>query len=239
LLLSRIREDLHRNVEQKKSTTDLERILNILLDAIRDIRMAPVPGLVLESALLSLCGPSDFPAETPKRPAPTVPHNAPPAPPTNQPISQSSNQPVNQSTNQPINQLTSHPINQLTNQPVIQSTNQPSTPLSLHDVKSVWPDVVRSTEPASARTSLKSGMVHGLEGTTLYVSFGSLFHKDKVSTAEAGRSIEEGLHKALGVKLSFKPVMEEEAMTHSPALTQSTPPQDEEVDLASAASDIF
>jgi DNA polymerase III subunit gamma/tau len=233
LLLSKVREHVHRNVEQKKSTADLERILNILLDAVRDIRMAPVPGLVLESALLTLCGPSDLPAE-PRRPAPASAAPKPPEKPVAAPSFQATPPvpaaaPAPAAAAAPAPAASPAPITA----PAVAGT------VSLSDVKRVWPDVVQQVEPAFARTSLKSGMLHAVDGSTLIVSFGSAFHKDKLSTAEISRNVEAALEKALGTKLGFKPVMEEEALMRSPAPAASAPPPDEEVDLASAASDIF
>ena len=52
-MLQMVREHLHEAIEQKKDFSNLHRMMDHILDALRDIRIAPVPGLVLEASLLS------------------------------------------------------------------------------------------------------------------------------------------------------------------------------------------
>ena len=55
-LLGTIREQLHEQVAAKQGSAALLSMMHVLLNAIRDIRISPVPGLALEAALLKLCG---------------------------------------------------------------------------------------------------------------------------------------------------------------------------------------
>lgn len=52
-MLKMIREHLHKAIEQKKDFSNLHRMMDHILDTLRDLRIAPVPGLVLEASLLS------------------------------------------------------------------------------------------------------------------------------------------------------------------------------------------
>ncbi|MBU1911812.1 DNA polymerase III subunit gamma/tau, partial [Patescibacteria group bacterium] len=55
MLLTTVRSMLHEAIEKNQETDYLRSILDTLLQAIRDVRISPLPGLVLESALISLC----------------------------------------------------------------------------------------------------------------------------------------------------------------------------------------
>lgn len=52
-MLKVIREHLHESIKQKREFSVFHKTMDHILDALRDIRIAPVPGLVLEAALLS------------------------------------------------------------------------------------------------------------------------------------------------------------------------------------------
>jgi DNA polymerase III subunit gamma/tau len=230
LLLSRVRDDLHRAVEQKRSTKDFERMMNTLLEAVRDVRIAPVPGLVIEAALLSLIGGSDDAGGTPApRSAPAVPHVSPPAPPAPKPSA-----PPVVETPAPIAPVkvpqaaTPHPA------PVSSGKT-----VTLTDVKNVWPEVTKTVEPASVRMSLKNGSLHSVQGNELIVRFTSSFHKEKVSTPEASRNIETVLERMLGAPLVLKAVAEGDPLPHAPAMPLPSKTAAEVVNLADAAADIF
>ena len=57
LMLGEIRTGLHESITsgKKDQAALFHQMLNVLLATVRDVRIAPVPGLVLESALLHLC----------------------------------------------------------------------------------------------------------------------------------------------------------------------------------------
>jgi DNA polymerase-3 subunit gamma/tau len=234
LLLGRVREDLHRAVDQKRSTTDLEKMLGILLEAVRDVRSAPVPGLVIESALLHITGGSaedTEPAPVRSAPARVAPAAAAPSTPT---IAAPVQTPV-------AAPVVEKPVPAPVAAAVPAPDPAPAAPVaagsvSLMDVKKIWPDLVQTIEPASAKMSLKNGALSAVEGNTLVVRFSSAFHRDKVSSPEAARNIEVALQKFLGSHLNLKAISEGDAPADSPS-APSVP--DDDVDLASAAADIF
>jgi DNA polymerase III gamma/tau subunit len=224
LLLSRVREDVHRAVEQKRTTKDLERMLNVLLEAVRDVRIAPVPGLVLESALLSLCGDVASPPEA-KRPAPSIPHvTPPPAPPAPKHTPSS---------------LTASTTEKPTAASVPATPPTTSASVSLQEVRQIWPEVIQEVEPAAARMSLKNGLLHAVEDSAIVVSFGSSFHKEKASSPEVTHAIEQSLRKRLGSPMTFKAVLENDASVFVPSPRTDANPPGDMVDLANAAAEIF
>lgn len=239
LLLGHVRTDLHRNVEQKRSVKDLERMLSVLLDAVRDLRIAPVPGLVIESALLSLCGEDPSPQPSPLGRGSTV---APEMKPTSDaakaaetPVSQlrQASPPAPAQTSTPIPPVPPVPTTPPRSSASSDSSVSSDSSLSLSSIKNAWHDIVQSAEPASARMSLKNAALRGLEGNTLILGFASSFHREKVMTNEATRSIEAALLKFVGSPITLKTVLDGET-TAVPA-----PPAREMVNLAEAAADVF
>ena len=101
------------------------------------------------------------------------------------------------------------------------------------ELRDIWPAIVDRVLPASARMSLKNGQLHAMEGATAIVRFSSAFHRDKASVPEGMQCAETEIAKTLGKKVRLKYVLDSDL--HGP-LPQ---PQEEQVDLASAALDVF
>ena len=72
----------------------------------------------------------------------------------------------------------------------------PAAGLSLASLKAAWPKIVEGAEPAFVRMSLKNGRVHAIEGNNVIVAFGSSFHRDKASSNEGARGVDEALAKS-------------------------------------------
>jgi DNA polymerase III subunit gamma/tau len=187
LMLSSVRNRLHAAVDADTDTTEHLRRLDVLLDALRDLRSAPVPALVLESALLSLCAPGGSSSASP---APAVPHptTTPPAP-------------KNPST----------PASPVASSPGADAT--PSSPPSgsVTSLKDSWPEIVKQVEPASARMSLKNGRLKGVADGEVVVVFTSAFNRDKAAEPEAARTLEQAIAKHVGVTLKLRCALETDA----------------------------
>lgn len=84
-MLKVIREQLHETIRQKKEFSGLHRTVDHILNALKDLRIAPVPGLVLEAALLSWptlpfhLSPVVPPVSLPSSPVPPPPASSSPA----------------------------------------------------------------------------------------------------------------------------------------------------------------
>ncbi len=229
MLLSEARTRLHQAIEKGMETQTSLRLMDALLEAAKDVRIAPVPGLVVESALLSLC-PTDgapMPAPTPpKKKEPTL--SAPPVattpaapesvtpdatPPPVLPAPEAEGE-------SPLHHTDAEPVSPL------------PSPLSLTQVLKAWPAIVDGAQPAFVKMSLKNGQPVDVRGDTIVVRFTSTFHKDKASSAESGTSIEDAIKKTLGTPMKVKFTMDAD----SPA---PKAPAGESVNLAEAALDVF
>ncbi len=215
LLLGELHTQLRGAVEAKQDTSELLRALSRLLETIRDLRIAPVPGLVFESALLELCQKTTIPAVSIPPPQATPPTSA-----------------THRTASPVIEKKEQNAMKEETN--VVADIPAPITApdVTLEKVEEFWPEILKDLEPASVRMSLKNGHLNALEGTTLRLSFTSAFHRDKVSTIEAARAIESALEKIFKKSLRIKCMLETEE--DKPTVANA-----EAVNLAEAAAEIF
>lgn len=221
LMLETVRKRLHETVLHNRSTAQLEPLLTALLQTVRDLRASPLPALTLESSLLSLL---------PK----TTSHESiePPR------VTQDSGLKTSiAAVPAPIAQMPSTPVAAEAIVPTPPAP--PSIPgsIDLPLVRNKWSEILEQVEPASARMSLKNGRLHAIEGSTLTLAFSSSFHRDKASTSDGLHSLEGTIIKILGSKLTVRCMMESD-VHGSPTIAPVTPHQ-EEVDLASAVTDVF
>lgn len=209
MLLSSARERLHAAAQDGTSMAPHVRVIDGLLRAAKDVRIAPVPALVFESALLSLLANADPGPETSPAPrAAPVPIAKPtrpasPAPPT--PAS-------------------------TPDRPRGEPATVLAPELTIETVLKAWPDIVAKTEPPFVRMSLKNGQPVRLEGDTLIVRFASAFHREKASAAEGGRSTAEAIEAMFKHPLKLTFVVDAE--------TRGAPPSGD-VNLAEAALEVF
>lgn len=224
-LLKDARKTLHAHIEENRDISDILSMQETLLSAIRTMRTSPVPGLVLEAALLKLCGKvTEMPVETKKapaakeQPAPAVKQETPvPPPPPPPPDPNPTQEPVQ---DEPPEQEEDTPVSK--------------ADISLEVVRTAWADIVNSVTPASVKMSLKNGRLAHVENDAVTVAFPSAFHRDKVKAADASRAVEEVLKKLLKADLKLKCELE-----HSePEPLQKKEPE-EVVNLADAAAEIF
>ncbi len=209
-VLAAVRGLLHAAIEKREPTEKLLSLLTVLLTAIRDIRIAPVPGLVLESALLPLCSaPEEKEKESrwlrapAKAPAKEVPAST-----------EDGDKQEKSETKQ-----TAPPA-------VIEAPE-----ISLESLRETWPEILEEVSPPAVKMSLKNGQVHAVEAQKVTVSFRSSFHRDKVAGTEAARRVEEVMEKIFKRSLRLECVLEQERRDE-----QS---RDEPVNLAEAAAEIF
>ncbi len=226
LVLAAAREKLHQSIAKQTGTERHWLMqLGVLLQALKDLRSAPSPTLVLETALLGLISsPASATQPVPVQPtartappAPAMPAAPVAAPPT--PAAVAAPKPATTTPEPPVEA------------PLPPSPTGSKT-LGLEQLRAAWPDIVRTTEPASVKMSLKNGRIAEFADGTLTLSFTSAFHRDKVSSIEGSRSIEENIERTLGVKMKVHCILEEER--HAAGSTD-----DDVVDVASLASEIF
>lgn len=233
LLLRTVRMKLHSAIEAGEDPAFFLRVFDTLLLTIRDLRIAPVPGLVLESAFLSLCSNANSTqsqvaasvqqvasvpqqAPTPAESAPTpvsAPSVATPVPASPSPAPAQSAAAVSETGSSSLASLVGH-----------------------------WESALQQVDNAAARMSLKNGRLVSVEGGVLRIAFASAFHKEKASNTDASRKIEEALQKATGEQVRLECILEADlhaTQNASAALPAQSAPSEEVVDLASAAGEIF
>ena len=209
-LLSLIRTHMHAAIERKEDPEPYIRMTDTLLLSLKNIRLSPVPALVLESALLSLCQPEETPKETKKsssagRVKLTVPETE-------------SSETVPEKQPPPAQSDSS------------KKTLIEAEELTIDSVLKNWDNILRAVAPASVRMSLKNGTVTTIDGATIRLTFSSAFHRDKVADTKASRTIEEALFLVYRRPVRIKCVLEKEMDT-----TKLGP----KTDLVEAAAEVF
>lgn len=234
-LLKTVRNRLHTAIENKKPTKDIIAVLDTLIMTIRDMRISPLPGLVLESALLSMCNreekneKSDSLFATEKTEKKETPEKRKEAEHTQSPMEKSTAKAVT-TAEKPRSQSAEKPSEQ-TNKPIAAAVIE-ARELSIESLQAAWSDIVKQTSPAPVKMSLKNGRLTSLVDTKVTLAFSSAFHRDTVAKTEALRGVEAVMEKI------FKRALRLECI-----LDQALPIQSEEdsasVSLAEAAAEIF
>ncbi len=226
-LLAEARTRLHAAVDAKEDVRPHGDLLHALLGCLRDLRLSPVPGLVLESALLAVSH-GGGPAETP-RPRAAVPkaapsprrEEAPPAPPSTRPTLTEAPKSASAAPR------AATPI------PPSQSAILVEAPeISMETLRRAWPEIVNAVAPASTKMSLKNGRLLDVRGSTLILAFPSAFHRDKVAQTDSSRKVEEVLEQRFKRAIKLECILEEERRSVAS-------PRADAVDLAEAAADVF
>ena len=211
-LLAIVRTELHHSIEQKKPIEDSIHALDVLLEAIRNLRLSPVPGLVVESALLTLCAPSA------KGRSDVLPSKV-----TEKAEKKKSNE-------EPVTSATA-PVQEKKEESPLSTAEIEAPEVTRETITAAWGQIVEGTSPASVRMSLKNGELQNVEGTTVTVSFTSAFHRDKVAATDASRTIEQIMQKIFKRSLKLECVLEKDR--EKPDMKENV------VNLADAAAEVF
>ncbi len=245
LMLDAVRDRLHNAVTERKSVAQIEPLLNALLQAVRDVRSSPLPGLTVEAALLSLCSPQGAEQKTIEHklveppPSPLVSSvlgtsvpptsSVPPTVPNVLPAPTVPNIPTIPNTPEASGQK----LEAIVPSSASSASSESSTSsVSLDLIRSHWTAIMEKVEPASARMSLKNGRIFKLEGSTLTLAFSSSFHRDKASAKEGMHSLESSLEASIGTRIIVKCELDTELQGPPPVAVY-------EVDTAAAALDVF
>jgi DNA polymerase-3 subunit gamma/tau len=217
-LLGEARERMHTALAANQPIAIFTRISAVLLEAVRDIRYSPVPGLVLEAAFLTLC---DAPEPAATAPAPRAPAKAAPAAPAASAPSAPTPAPA---AVPPAAKAADAPA------PAAPTTFE-APALTMQEVEKSWARILQDVTPASTKMSLKNARPHSIRGNILVLTFGSAFHRDKVGHTDSARGVEEVLEKVFKKPIRIECLLEEER--------GPVPHETESVNLADAASEIF
>ncbi|MFH1444291.1 MAG: DNA polymerase III subunit gamma/tau [Candidatus Peregrinibacteria bacterium] len=211
-LLALVRVELHLAIEKKKPIDVHLQALDILLEAIRNLRLSPVPGLVVESALLTLCSP-----ETKGR-SDVLPAKA---------VEKSERKKAKE---EPI--PAAPPPKDSEEDSVAASAAEIEAPdVTLENISAAWAQILEETTPASVRMSLKNGELQGITGAKVTLGFTSTFHRDKVAAIEASRVVEQVMQKIFKRSLKLECVLEKDR--------EKPDTKENVVNLADAAAEVF
>ncbi len=165
-LLTLMRSQMHEAIEQQKSPAAFIAMSDIVLSALKDMRTSPMPGLVLESVLVSLCMDATNTPKSIERPAAAA---------------------------SPRIAVPSTPALPKTEGTAKKSAAIDVDELTLDNVLKHWDAVGKAVTPPSVRMSLKDSTIVAVEGSTIRLAFASSFHRDKIADTKASRSVEEAL----------------------------------------------
>ncbi len=208
-LLTFVRTEMHAALEKKKSPVPFVRMTDVLLAAVRDMRTSPIPGLVLEGALMMLCsGESRAAPVIEKVAAPVFQAPAPKASaPTPKPVTAEA------------------PVAETPKASLIEAEE-----LTLQTLNKHWETILKSVSPPSVRMSLKDATIASVEKDTVHLAFGSSFHKDKIMDTKASRSVEDALHAVFKMHVRIHCTIEK-----NPSAAKAGPT----TDLVEAAAEVF
>lgn len=252
-LLSVIREKIHETIIDGKPSSYLVNILDTLLQAIRDVRSSPLPGLALEAALLSICCAEEATGKHVELASKESESKESKKETTKEKSVEKSEKDKDDAQEESsfafASQKATADKKELKDDKKAakdikdekeskESTKElegaivEAVELSLKNVQEQWPNVISQTEPASVRMSLKDGHVQGIDGNTIVVTFGSAFHRDKVTEVEASRKVEQIMEKIFKQSLRLK-------CTIGDSNGGNTSVTENSVNLADAAAEIF
>lgn len=215
-LLTGLRTKLYENVKEQLDVQKISSLMKKLLEALPLMRNVPMPGMVLESALLS--------SESEVLPAQrNVSKVAKVAEVKKEVLDDVEVQEVSTSTTSSTSRTsttseTSNPAEETESEEVaavLEASEQDGEPevkpaastdgsMRLADVIQVWPEVIAGIDKASARMSLKTAELKAINGEVLTLAFNSDYHKQQVVPASISRQVEDGLQAKLGTKLSIE-----------------------------------
>lgn len=222
-ILSAVRERLHASAKNGTSLDEHVALLDALLNAIRTMRNTPVPGLVLEAALLRF---GSIPSTSvPLQQTATVkkPETAAKKPEIQQPATAVKHE----ATVKPLSTETSKEPVTATHSAAVEAPA-----VTLQSVRDAWPDLMKDASPASVKMSLKNGRVADVKEDTVIVQFSSAFHRDRVKETNASRVIEDILQRIFKKNLKLQCLLEN---GEGPTDASS----EEVVNLADAAAELF
>lgn len=210
-LLGHVREEMHAAIDRKENIDPYVAMIDSLLTGLRYIRLSPVPGIALESALLSFCtNPAPIKEQAKEKTAPTL------SPRTVEPTAVAVADVPDTKAAAPA--------------PKRQAGLIEAEDFTVPNVFKHWEHILKNVTPPSAKMSLKNAAITSIDGLTLNLSFPSAFHRDKVADIKASRSIEDVLQTVFNQPIRIKCTLEKDS---KPTVVRT------DTDLVEAAAEVF
>lgn len=187
-MLTILRERMHIAIEKGESTDAYVSMMDILLGSLKDLRLSPVPGLVMEATILHLAGDDGIlSSESPVKSAKEVSSKKKEKISMPEEIKESKND-------------ISHAAIEV-------------EALTAASVRKHWNKVLDTVTPPSVRMSLKNAVVTNVEKETVSLAFTSSFHKEKVAALDASRAVEQILQTIFKKPVRLNCVYEEQSLS--------------------------
>ncbi len=183
-LLSRARRDMHERIEKKESTEESSERIDAIFQALKDMRVSPVPSVALEVALVDLCAEE---GEEPKKKKEKVEKKEKKA----KEAKESKEVKVSKEAKEAkVSKEAKEKKEAKDVEEVSEDATVVAKDVTKDGVESLWDDIVSSVSSASVRMSLKDASVESVEDGKATLSFSSGFHRDKVQETKARLSVE-------------------------------------------------
>jgi len=220
------------------SVQQIARMIEVMLRANEQYKMATIPQLPLELAVIELCtvGVEDVPKKPvpPKRPAPTPTPKPTPSAPVEKPsiVAETPQKP-------PVVEALQTEVAQAESADVAVA----STTLTFADVQARWSAVLEEMKHRnhSLHLSLQVGTLVSFDGRTLVIGFQYQFYQDRLNDARNRPIVEEVLQKVLGCKVIPETVVGKQYAqnTQSPNQNIEQPTSDEVANVWDLAASSF
>lgn len=220
-LLSRARRDLHEKIEKKEGTeSSIERI-DAIFQALKDLRVSPVPSVALEVALVDLCVEE---SDEPKRKKEKVEKKEKKA----KKVESKKEDQKTEAKKDEVSERKDEVVSDEEDATVV------ARDVTKEEVESLWDEIVAAVSSASVRMSLKDASVESVEEGKVTLSFSSGFHRDKVQETKARLSVEDAFKEHFNCLVPVECVLKVGGDEESSGAAQK-----DDVNMVEAVAEIF
>jgi DNA polymerase III subunit gamma/tau len=216
-LLSRAREELHTCIEKKKEILDVTNRIDAIFQALRNLRVSPVPSIALEVALVELCmDESDYKISKSAKKVKDVKEKVAKIAKSSKEKELKESEKVNKNKEEESKSFVSEEINK-------------------NVLDETWDEITSSVKTPSVQMSLKDAVVISVDQNCVKLGFSSNFHKDKINNATASIEVEEAIRKRFNQDVRIECILRGDE-----EINQSYKKEDgDEVNVVDAVSEIF
>lgn len=215
-LLSRAREELHSCIEKKTDILDATNRIDAIFQALRNLRVSPVPSIALEVALVELC--MDESEQKISKSAKRVKE-----------VKEKAVKVAKAAKEKELEDIKKEEAKEK----IEDSKSFVSEEISKESLSATWEDIVSSIKTPSVRMSLKDAVIVSVDGNLLKLGFSSNFHKEKIEDTHASVEVEKALHE------KYQQEIRMECILRGDEDIQESYKKEDEVNMVDAVSEIF
>jgi DNA polymerase-3 subunit gamma/tau len=186
-LLTKARAELHERIAQKQETASSLRRIDAVFQALKDLRVSPVPSVAIEVAIVDMCGEQTDLAPVKKEKK--IKKEKKVAQKTAKKEEESKESETEVSAEDQVKK---------------KDATFTAKEISLTEITTAWGDILSSLTTSSIRMSLKDASLESFEEGCLTLGFSSGFHKDKVAgpvaSGEVAKALKDHFLQDVGIK---------------------------------------